>query len=324
MPLILWGAGAALGIIALILITSLVCFLMVFYSPKRKVLREDEYEIPKGDIYKVYQDDMIAWTKQIRSMPHEDLEVRSFDGLTLRGKYYEYKTGAPVEILFHGYKGNAERDLCGAVERAFAVGRNALIVNQRASGPSDGHVISFGINERRDCLEWIDYVIKKFGSDVKIVITGISMGAATVMMTAGENLPENVISVLADCGYTSPKEIICKVVDDMKLPTKLLYPFIKLGARVYGGFDLEETSPMEAMKKCSIPIVFVHGDTDDFVPYDMSVRLHEACASDKKLLITVKGAGHGLAYPKDRDGYVNALNNVYDEWKLFTDERSGI
>ena len=316
MHLIWWCLGIGATLAFLSLLTSFICFLMVFYSPKRIPLGDDEYEIPEGEIYEVYREDMISWTKQIRAMQHEDVEIKSFDGLTLRGKYYEYKAGAPVEILFHGYKGNAERDLCGAVERAFSVGRNALIVNHRASGPSDGHVISFGINERRDCLSWIDFTISKFGSDVKIVITGISMGAATVMMASGEKLPENVISILADCGYTSPKEIICKVVDDMKLPTKLLYPFIKLGARIYGGFNLEEASAIEAMKKCTLPIVFVHGDADAFVPYDMSVRLCEACASEKKILITVKGAGHGLAYPKDPEGYVNQLNQIYDEWNI--------
>lgn len=312
----LWCLCIIGGIAVLILLTSLICFLKVFYSPKRNPLGPDEYEIPDGEIYEVYRDDMIGWTKQVRAMPHEDVEIKSHDGLTLRGKYYEQEAGAPLEILFHGYRGNAERDLCGAVERAFKVGRNALIVNHRAAGTSDGHVISFGINERRDCIGWIDFAIRKFGDDVKIVITGISMGAATVMMASGEDLPKNVISVLADCGYSSPKEIICKVVKDMKLPVKLLYPFIKLGARIYGGFDLEEASPIDAMKKCSLPIVFVHGDADDFVPYDMSVRLCEACASEKKLLITVADAGHGLAFPKDREGYVNQLNKIYDEWNI--------
>ena len=311
----LWCLFIGAGLLIIALLTSLVCFLMVFYSKKRIPLGEDEYAIPPGEIYEVFRDEMIAWTKEVRSMPHEDIEITSHDGLTLRGKYYEYEAGAPVEILFHGYKGNAERDLCGAVERAFKVRRNALIVDHRAAGFSDGHVISFGINERRDCLGWIKKVIERFGDDVKIVITGISMGAATVMMAAGEeDLQGNVISVLADCGYTSPKEIISKVVKDMKLPAKIFYPFIKLGARIYGRFDLEDTSPIEAMKKCSVPIVFVHGDTDDFVPYDMSVRLCEACASEKKTLITVKGAGHGLAYPVDREGYVNRLNEIYDEW----------
>ena len=312
----LWCLFIVAGLLVLTILTSLICFLMVFYSKKRKPLGPDEYEIPEGEIYEVYREDMVEWTKEIRSMPHEDMEITSFDGLKLRGKYYEYKAGAPVEILFHGYKGNAERDLCGAVERAFKVGRNALIVDHRAAGFSDGHVISFGINERRDCLGWINKVIEKFGENVKIVITGISMGAATVMMAAGETLPNNVVSVLADCGYTSPKEIICKVVKDMKLPVKVFYPFIKLGARMFGRFDLEEASPIEAMKRCSVPIVFVHGDNDDFVPYDMSARLCEACASEKKILITVKGAGHGLAYPSDREGYVNELNRIYGEWKI--------
>ena len=312
----LWCLFALMGVGAFCLLTSLICFLIVFYSPKRRPLGPDEYEIPPGKIYEPFREDMVAWTKQIRSMPYEAIEITSHDGLTLRGKYYEYKADAPVEILFHGYRGYAERDLSGAVERAFKVHRNALIIDQRASGPSDGHVISFGINERRDCLLWINKVIDKFGDDVKIVITGISMGAATVMMTAGEYLPENVISILADCGYTSPKEIIKKVVKDMKLPVKVFYPFIKLGARIFGRFDLEECSAIEAVKKCSVPIIFVHGDNDNFVPYDMSVRLYNACAAEKKMLVTVKDAGHGLAYPVDRDGYVDRLNKAYDEWNI--------
>ena len=317
MQFIWWCLGICSGLALLALLTSLICFLMVFYSPKRKQLGDDEYEIPNGEIYERYREDMVAWTKAIRSMPHEDLEVKSFDGLTLRGKYYEYKAGAPIELLFHGYKGNAERDLSGGVERCFRLGRNVILVDQRAGGSSDGHVISFGINERRDCHTWVNYVIERFGDDVKLIIGGVSMGAATVMMAAGDPLPKNVIGVLADCGYTSAEEIIKKVVKDMKLPVWLLYPFIKLGARIFGGFDLEETSPLEAMKKCTLPVVFVHGDTDDFVPYDMSVRLHEACASEKKTLITIKGAGHGLAYPADKDGYVENLKNVRDSWGLF-------
>ena len=191
-----------------------------------------------------------------------------------------------------------------------------MIINQRASGESEGRVITFGINERRDCHSWVNYAIEHFGSDVKLIIGGVSMGAATVMMAAGDPLPENVICVLADCGYSSAEEIIKKVVKEMHLPVKLLYPFIKLGASLYGKFDLEETSPMEAMKKCKLPVVFVHGDADDFVPYEMSVRLYNECISDKKELITIPGAGHGLAFPADQDGYVNRLNEIKEKWDL--------
>ena len=133
------------------------------------------------------------------------------------------------------------------------------------------------------------------------------MGASTAMITAGYDLPDNVIGVVADCGFTSAKDIIKKVIRDLKLPANILYPFVKLGALIYGGFKLESVSSIEALKKCKIPVIFFHGDADDFVPYDMSVRLHEACASAHKALITIPGAGHGLAFPVGRDTYVEEL-----------------
>ena len=305
--------GIISGILLLIFLMTLICFLLVFYSPKRKPLGENEFEIPKGEIYEVYREDMIGWTKEIRAMSREDVSITSRDGLTLRGYYYEYSKDAPVEILFHGYRGNAERDLCGAVHRCFNLGRSALIVDHRASGRSDGHVITFGIKERLDALLWVDFAIKKFGGDVKLIITGISMGAATVMMTLGENLPKNVISALADCGYTSPEEIIKKVLRDLHLPAWLFYPFIKLGARVFGGFDLEEASAIEGVKKCKIPIIFIHGSADGFVPCDMSRKLYELCRAPKKKLVTVEGVDHGLAFPADREGYYRALREFEEE-----------
>lgn len=310
----IWILLGALGGVALILLlTALICFFRVFYSPKRKPLGPDEYDIPPGKIYEPFREGMIGWMKDIRTMPHEDVEVTSFDGLTLRGRYYECRKGAPMEILFHGYQGNSERDLCGGVRRCFALGRNALIVDQRACGRSDGHVITFGINERRDCLSWVNFAVEHFGKDVKIGITGISMGAATVMMAAAEEtLPENVIFALADCGYSSAREIIQKIMREMRLPVWLLYPFVRLGARLFGRFDLEETSPMEAVKKSRVPIIFFHGDTDDFVPCDMSRALFEACTAKKRLVI-VPGAGHGLAFPMDQENYLNELRIFQNE-----------
>ena len=306
-------SGVLLFLVVVTLIAAYVCYRMVFYSPKRKQLGEDEYEIPEGEIYEVFREDMEGWIRMTRTYPHEDMEIKSFDGLTLRGRYYECQNGAITELLFHGYQGNAERDLSGGVERCFALGRNALIIDHRASGTSDGRVISFGINEKRDCLAWIDHAIKRFGADTKLIITGISMGAATVMMAAGEKLPDNVVCVLADCGYSSAREIIKKVIKDMKLPPDIIYPFVRLGARMFGHFSLEETSPIEAVKKSSIPIIFIHGDTDDFVPCEMSERLYEICSSEHKRFVSVKGAGHGLAFPVDKEGYLNALREFQKE-----------
>ncbi len=307
--------GSVLGVVTLLFLVTLYCFFKVFYSPKRRLPGPDEYPIPEGDIYEAHREEITAWTKEIRAANYERFSIKSFDGLTLRGKYFEYAPGAPLEILFHGYRGNAERDLCGGVARCFALGRSALIVDHRAAGESDGHVITFGINERRDCLAWIDFAVSHFGSDVKIIITGVSMGAATVMMTAAEQLPSNVVCALADCGYTSAEEIIKKIVAEMKLPPKLIYPFITLAARIFGRFDLNETSPIEAMKNAKIPLIFIHGDADDFVPCDMSMRLYEACVTQKKF-VAIPGAGHGLAFPTDQTGYVEALRQFEQECKF--------
>ena len=300
----------ALGILAggfiLVFLTSLICFFRVFYSPKRVPLGEGEYDIPPGAEYEAHRKSIENWIDMTRTLPHQHFSITSHDGLTLRARYYECQAGGPIEILFHGYRGNAERDMSGGVERCFAMGRNALIVDHRASGKSDGHVITFGIRERKDCLQWIDFVIEHFGEDTKIIITGISMGAATVMMALGEELPKNVVCALADCGYTSPREIIRKVIRDMKIPAFLLYPFVRLGALWFGHFDLEETSPMEAVKRARVPLILIHGEADDFVPCDMSRRLYEACASQKKF-VGIPDAAHGLAFPVNKEAYLRAL-----------------
>lgn len=308
---ILWILlGILLFFLLLILVISYICFYIAFYAPRKKGPVE-EYPIPEGDIYEPFRDLMVGWMKEVRALPHEEFSITSFDGLTLRGKYYEYAPGAPIELMLHGYRGEAERDLCGGVQRCFALGRSALIVDQRACGSSEGKVITFGINEHKDCLAWIDFMVKHFGTDVKIILTGISMGASTVIMAAANPLPTNVVGVLADCGYTSANDIIKKTIKEMKLPVVPAYPFVKLAAKLYGKFDLEETSPIEAASKCTLPIIFFHGEDDVYVPCYMSQQNFDACNSPKKL-VTISGAGHGLSYPVAPEKYLNALKEFFE------------
>ena len=295
-------------ILVAILVASVYCYRRMFHVTRRPPAAETgEIEIPEGDEYEAFREDMTRWTHMVRAYPYKEYAIQSFDGLTLKAKLFEYQPGAPIELMFHGYKGNAERDLNGGVERCFKLGHSALLIDHRASGYSEGNVVTFGILEKRDCLAWVDFAVKEFGEDSRLILTGVSMGAATVMMAAGEELPPQVKYVLADCGYTSPKEIISKVMVDLKFNPKLFYPCAKLSARIFGHFDLDECSPLEAMGRCKVPVVFAHGDADDFVPYDMSVRLCEACTSEHKKLITIPGAGHGLAFPVGRDSYVQGL-----------------
>ena len=309
MPGWFWGIlGAVAGILFLVLLVAFICFMKVFYSPRRNVKEEDEYDIPPGDEYVPFHEMMVNWIRLARSMPREAVEITSFDGTTLRGYYYEHHKGAPVEILFHGYRGNGERDLSGGIERCFCLGRSALIVDHRGNGRSDGHVITFGVRERRDCLCWIDFAIRRFGEDVKLILGGVSMGAATVVMASGEPLPPQVKCIMADCGYSSQKDIICKVIREMHLPYKLLYPFVKLGARLYGGFNLEEVTPVSALEKCTVPMIFIHGTGDAFVPHEMSQILYDACPT-KKSLVFIDDAAHGTAYPQDKARYVSVLKD---------------
>lgn len=169
---------------ALILITAFICFYMAFYARNSKKVRPD-FEIPSGKEYEPYAEQMLSWMREAKEMPYTAVEIKSFDGLTLRGKYYEQQKGAPIELMFHGYRDSAERDLCGGIQRGFKLKRNVLIADQRAHGHSDGNIITFGLKESRDCISWINYINEHFGSNSKIYLCGISMGAATVMMSAG-------------------------------------------------------------------------------------------------------------------------------------------
>ena len=295
---------------AAVLLISYFCYRITFYAKPTPPLGPDEYDIPRGKIYEPHRETMIGWMKEVRKLPKQDVSITSFDGLKLAGTYYQWAPGAVTELMFHGYRGSAERDLCGGVHRAFSLGHNVLIVDQRTSCRSEGNTITFGINEHRDCLAWVDFAIDFLGKDAKIILTGISMGASTVLMAAGRELPENVVGVLADCGFHSAREIICKCAKRLKFPPKLIYPFIKLGAKLFGHFDLEEYSPIEAMKTCKVPVIFFHGDTDDFVPWEMSRENYNACSAPKRLVV-IPGAGHGLAYVMDPDRYLQEMADFF-------------
>ena len=297
-------------ILAILLLITYWCYRMAFYADRS--IPQEEYPLPKGEAYEPYRDKMVQWIKETRQMPHEDVEITSFDGLKLRGRFFEFSPDAPIELMFHGYRGSSEQDLSGGVQRCFKVGHSALVIDQRACGRSEGNKITFGILESRDCHSWIRFARQHFGEHRKLILCGISMGAATVLLAAGKELPPNVIGVLADCGYTSPKEIIREVIRQMKLPPAICYPFVRLAARLFAGFDLEEDSPLEAAARCQVPVILFHGEGDDFVPCSMSVRNYDACNARKRL-VTVPGAGHGLAYAVQPHEYLQALREFFPE-----------
>lgn len=301
------------SLIVLTLLTTYICYRMAFYS-KNKPHKKDEINLPDNEIFKHFKPLILSDIFAARAMEYQEFYVKSFDGLTLYGKYYESFKDAPIELMFHGYRGDGERDLSTGIRRAKECGRNVLIVDQRGHGKSEGHTISFGINERLDCLAWINKVIEVFGQDTKIILTGISMGAATVVMASNLDLPSNVIGILADCGYDSPKNIIIKYINDLHLPAKIFYPFVKLGALIFGHFNVEKASPIESVKEAKVPIIFIHGEKDTFVPCSMSEKLYKECISRKQLTI-IKNAEHGISYLFEPETYVSALKEFFKNEK---------
>ena len=298
--------------VALFLFICNTCFRLTCFVPCR--LKPTDYDIPPGKVYEPYRDRLRAWIDAARATPHEHIYITSHDGLRLHGMYYECDPNAPVELLVHGYRGSAERDMAAGIERCFAMGRNAFLIDQRASGRSEGRVISFGAFEKRDCLAWVDYLVERFGKEKKIILTGVSMGAATVMLAAGEPLPENVVCVLADCGYSSSAAIIKKVLrHDLKLPVFPFYPLIVIGAFLFGHFRIDRISPARALTRASVPVIFIHGTNDKFVPASMSEECYAACASEKKKLVLIPHAGHVLSFPDDPDAYYKALYDFQAE-----------
>ncbi len=296
-------------LIALILIVSYICYCICFAVPND--YRLDPYDIPKGKQYQSIKETIVKTIDGAIDLPYENVYIVSHDGLRLHGKYYESKPGAPLAIFFHGYRSSGLRDFAGIMLLALNSGCNALVVDQRAHEDSEGRCLTFGILERQDCMCWVQYALDRWGN-VPVLLGGLSMGASTVMMASNLPLPENVRGILADCGYTSPKEIIIKVMNDMKYPPALLYPFVKLGARIYGKFDLEAISSCEALAETKLPLLLVHGEDDKFVPCDMTRRNYAACNSEKYLL-TVPGAGHGISYLTDYETYRDIVLRFFNK-----------
>lgn len=301
-------------VLLLILIITFIVFRIAFYSsPRGRV--ENIYDIPSGEQYQSQRERMRALITSYAAVPCEHVSILSHDGLKLHARYMHFQDGAPLELQFHGYRGSAIRDFCGGSESARSGGRNILLVDQRANGASEGSVISFGINERLDVLSWVNYAVSRFGPDTKIILVGVSMGAATVLMSAELPLPTNVRGIIADCPYSAPEAIIRKVCGDMHLPAALMMPFIRLAARMFGKFDLSAASPVSSVRSAKVPILVVHGTDDRFVPCDMSREIHAANPAMVRLL-TVPDAGHGLSYIVDTDGYNAAVSDFVGSLNL--------
>jgi len=301
--------GIVIAMVAAVAGVLLYCYNLAFRRNDKRLPKEGS--APTGEQYAPFKEVIEKGANNILSAPYEKVTITSRDGISLVGRYYHVKDGAPVSIIFHGYRSTLGTDCNGGYSMSVRRGYNVLVVYQRAHRESGGRTITFGVKERFDCLDWIEYINNRFGENTKILLMGLSMGAATVLMAAGLDLPANVRGVMADCGFSSPKEILQEVIKQMKFPLRITYFFVRMSARIFGHFDPEEASAVEALKNAKVPVLIIHGDDDRFVPSRMSHDNYEACASAKEILI-VPGAGHGLSYCVDARAYEKAVEDFMD------------
>lgn len=285
--------------VIVVLAGSYYAYKIAFYSSPNG---RDQVVKPEDPQYDPYRPEMRRIFQQLQERPFETVSILSKDGLTLSGRYYHVCDGAPLDLCFHGYRSHPYTDFSGGSELSFLMGHNLLLVDQRAHGKSDGRTISFGILERQDVLSWAEYAVQRFGSNVKILLYGVSMGGATVLMASDLDLPANAKGIVADCPFVNPLDIILSVGKNTSFPQWLIRPFAILGAKIYGGFNLLETDAVQAVKRTKIPILIIHGEADRYVPCSMSADAEDA-NPQMVTRYTFPDAAHGISYLVDTPRY---------------------
>ncbi len=300
----------------IVLLLLLLCIgvgvYLFFTACSREELNLDDDEAVKTGPYGKYAAEIIAGRHWIEDHPHEELTMKSADGLNLRAVWVPAENARGTVILAHGYHTNFLVDFGPVLEVYHSKGFNLLLPYQRSHGKSEGKFITYGVKESRDMLGWIGLMNERFGS-MPILCSGLSMGASTMMYLAGMDLPENVKAFVVDCGFTSPKEIISYVFRQrIHLPA---WPFLwvaDLCARLFAKFRLDECNAVDTLAKNKLPILMVHGLDDTFVPAEMTRRGFAACGGDKQLLL-VKNAKHGLSFWVDQRSYMEKIDQIIEK-----------
>ncbi len=300
----------ALGVLAALLLAALLITLIMFRGALGRLDADEENAVDTDSLMPAFfphKEKIREARRWYKGMPHRTVSIRSHDGLTLYGDILEAENAVATVLLMHGYHGTGASDFSIVLPFYYEHHINIVCPDQRACGRSEGKYSTLGAKERYDCRAWIDLVCREFGDDMPIILDGVSMGASTVLMTSALDLPKNVRGIIADCGFTSPWEIVCYVLRSAsKLP---IFPFAYLArpiARLLAGFSLTEVSAADAMKTCPVPVFFAHGKKDRFVPYEMSVKNYEACTADKEFF-TVEEAEHGMCFLLEQQEYENRI-----------------
>lgn len=310
------GAIAAAGIVSYKITKKLVA--IALDRGEENTIDADTGKEPESPEIQYCMVERERAARELEKKECEKVEIIAHDGIHLVGHWWKCDDARRVIIAMHGWRSSWTRDF-GLIADFFHENQcHVLFAEQRGQNNSGGEYMGFGLTERYDCLDWIKWVNRQDTGSLPVYLCGISMGASTVLMTAGFELPSNVCGIIADCGYTSPHDIWKHVVEKgLNLRYNILVSSIAEDiCRSKIQIGPKDYSCVDAMTACKVPVLFIHGTDDDFVPVEMTYENYKACASEKRLLI-VPGAGHGMSYVLDKEEYEKA---VLEFWKDFDRE----
>ena len=288
----------------IVLASGLYVFLLACVRRKELPWLVEE-EIKKTSYAKYYKS-IVASDAWLKSHNAQDVCVLSKDGLKLHGLWIPAENPRGTILLAHGYRSTFLVDFGLAYAFYHALGMNILVPHQRAHGKSEGNYITFGVKESEDMQCWIEYHNRTYGMH-QMILSGLSMGATTVLYLADQNLPSNVKCVIADCGFTSPHAILDVVYRTVvHIPSGASLWAANLFAQIFAGFGLKEKDTREVLKNAKIPVLMIHGLDDDFVPSYMTQQGYDACTGEKELLLVEK-AGHGTSFLADKEAYTSKI-----------------
>lgn len=247
----------------------------------------------------------------------ETVEISATDGEKLVGHIYRCESAKRIIIAMHGWRSSWSRDFGSISDFWQQNGCTIVYADQRGQNASGGEYIGFGLVERFDCRDWIDWVNKSINeNNLPIYLAGISMGATTVLMASSLELAPNVHGIMADCGFTSPHAIWKHVADNnLRISYSLVSAMANSMYKRKMDMDTDEYSTTEALAQTDIPVLLIHGSDDRFVPVEMTYENYKACRSPKKLLI-VPGATHAMSYYINKTEYENAVREFWREFDI--------
>lgn len=311
-----WIIGISLVLSMFIAIDIIASFyfyqLAIKRGPKEFLQGNKDLDVSSETLEVFLQGDWIDWTKQ---QSFETMRMTSFDGLALQGYYLEAKEPTNKVVLFaHGYLGNAfDMGLFGEYYYE-TLGYNVFTPDLRGHGKSEGDYIGFGWHDRLDLIDWLKVLLERNGPDTEIVMHGLSMGAAAVLMAGGEELPPNVKAIIADSPYTSVYDLFAYQMKRMyHLPSRPILPTTSLVTNYKASYSLTEASALEQVKKANVPILFITGEADTFVPTVMANKLYENTKSASEL-VRFEGANHGESIVLHKEAYVASVREFVGQY----------